>query len=375
MKIYNVTIVGGGNMGMCLAGIISRLERYKVTLLATNPKEFNKEIEIIDDELHIAYKSGNFIITDNIEESMKSADLIYCTYPAFLRERFIHKSGKYMKKNTILGFIPAYGGAEFYCKELINKGITIFGLQKPPYVCRTKKRGKIAGLMSRKSLLLVAAIPFDKSKFIVNLLEDMLQIKTVLLPNYMNVTLLPGNPLLHTSGSYRYLRDYNKGDTYPKQIYYYQEWDDECSNIICDLSNEMMNICKNLPIDLSGIKSIQEYYESPTPKALTEKFHTIPSFYPLTLPMIKNDNGYVPDFNSRFFIEDIPYGLCTIKALAMLIDKKTPMIDEILLWYKKQTGKEYFNENGEFGANISETAIPQLFGIDNVEKLREYYCK
>ena len=37
--------------------------------------------------------------------------------------------------------------------------MTVFGLQKVPYVARTKEPGKIAGLMSKKNKILVAALP------------------------------------------------------------------------------------------------------------------------------------------------------------------------------------------------------------------------
>ena len=45
-----VTIIGGGNIGMCLAGEISRIKGYDVTLFASNPKLFNKKIQVVDDE-------------------------------------------------------------------------------------------------------------------------------------------------------------------------------------------------------------------------------------------------------------------------------------------------------------------------------------
>lgn len=370
-----VTIIGGGNMGMCLAGVISRLSRYEVTLYASHPETFNRQIEVVDDELGITYRSGEFITTDNLIDAVKDAEFIYCTYPAYLREHFIKSAEEYIIPGTYLGFIPAYGGAEFFCDDLIQKGVVIFGLQKPPYVCRTKVRGRIAGLMSKKPELFEDAIPYSRSKEVAALLEDMLQIKTRILPNYMNVTLLPGNPLLHTSGSYYYLKDYKKGQAFPKQIYYYQSWNDECSNIICNFSNEMIAVCNELPLDLSGVHSIQEYYESPTPEDLTKKFHSIPSFYPLTLPMTHTEEGYFPDFNSRFFTEDIPFGVCIIKALALLADVPTPTADQILAWYRYETGKEYFCEDGSYGKDIKETAIPQKFGIDTVEKLKEFYLR
>lgn len=175
-----------------------------------------------------------------------------------MRSAFIEKAEQYIKPSATIGFIPAYGGAEFFCKKMIKKGVTVFGLQKPPYICRTKERGKIADLMSKKKELLLATLPNEKAKETAMLLQDMLGIKTEVMPNYMNVTLLPGNPLLHTSGSYCYLKDYKKGDTYPQQIYYYQSWNDECSRIICAFSDEMMNICDRIPIDLIYPAELQE---------------------------------------------------------------------------------------------------------------------
>lgn len=370
-----VTIIGGGNMGMCLAGVISRLQNYDVTLYATHPEVFHDSIIVEDDELNISYQSGTFKTTDVLKEAVEDAQFIYCTYPAFLREKFIREAEDYIQPDSYLGFIPAYGGAEFYCDDLIKKGVTIFGLQKPPYVCRTRSRGKVAGLMSRKSKLLEAAIPYVKSREVAVLLEDMLQIETEVLPNYMNVTLLPGNPLLHTSGSYYYLKDYKEGQSFPEQIYYYQSWNDECSEIICTFSDEMEAICEAIPLDLSGVLSIQEYYESPTPHELTKKFHSIPSFQPLLLPMIQMDDKFYPNFNSRYFTEDIPFGVCIMKALAVLVGVKTPTMDSILSWYREQTGKEYFLEDDNFGKDIDETAIPQKFGITTVESLTNFYMR
>ena len=370
-----VTVIGGGNIGMCLAGEISRLSRYDVTIYTSHPKDFERNIKITDDERNITFLSGEITATNNIEVALKDTDIVLCTLPAFLRKAFIQRAEPLVNNTAYFGFLPGYGGAEFYCGDLIKKGVTIFALQKVPYVARTKVRGKIAGLMSKKTKVYVAAIPKQKTKAVSELIEDMLLIETVCLNNYMEATLLPGNPLLHTSGSYVYLKDYKDGQGFDNQIYYYQSWTDECSKVICAFSDEMMEICRRLPVPLDGVQSIQEYYESPTPELLTKKFHTIPSFYPLTLPMKVKEGRYYPDFDSRFYTEDIPNGVCIIKALAIIAKVNTPTIDCILAWYNKMTGKEYFNADDSFGKDINETAIPQLFGIDTPEALKEFYLK
>ncbi|MDE6501602.1 MAG: NAD/NADP octopine/nopaline dehydrogenase family protein [Ruminococcus sp.] len=369
----NITVLGGGNIGMSLVGEISRIKGYDVTLYTSKPEKFDSRIDVVDDERNMTFKSGVFKSTANLREAVVDADVLLCTLPAFMRKKLIEDITEDIKPTAVLGFVPGYGGAEMYCRNLLDKGVTIFGLQKVPYVSRTKEVGKVAGIMARKTKLYVSAIPCSKTDEIAELLEDMLLIKTQSLKNYMSATLLPGNPLLHTSGSYVYLKDYKKGYHYPEQIYYYQSWVDECSKVICDFSDEMMSICKALPIDLSEVQSIQEYYESPTPQKLTVKFHTIPSFQPLTLPMIHDEEGFMPDFNSRFYTEDIPFGVCILKGLALIVNVETPTIDAILDWYYRMTGKQYFLADGSFGKDINETAVHQLFGIDSPEKIKEFY--
>ena len=229
--------------------------------------------------------------------------------------------------------------------------------------------------MSKKKMISVAALPHSKTNEVADMLENMLLMACGRLKNYMAATLLPGNPLLHTSGAVIYLDDYKDGQLFPEQIYYYQSWTDECSEFLCSFSDEMMEICKKLPIDLSEVESIQKYYESPTPKDVTRKFHSIPSFQPLTLPMKKVDGGFVPDFTFRFYIEDIPNGVCIIKALGLLVNVNTPTIDRVLDWYYRMTGKEYFKKDGAYGKDISETGIPQINGLNTLEKLTQFYSR
>ena len=84
-------------------------------------------------------------------------------------------------------------------------------------------------------------------------------------------------------------------------------------------------------------------------------------------------HGFIPDFSSRFYTEDIPNGVCIIKALSQFVGVETPTIDYVLDWYFRMTGKEYFQKDGSFGKDIMETAIPQINGIQTVEALVDFY--
>ena len=62
--------------------------------------------------------------------------------------------------------------------------------------------------------------------------------------------------------------------------------------------------------------------------------------------MIHTNNGYVPDFSNRYFIEDIPYGMLILKILAEHLRVSTPTMDKILFWAQQFMGEEYVHKEG-----------------------------
>jgi len=44
-------------------------------------------------------------------------------------------------------------------------------------------------------------------------------------------------------------------------------------------------------------------------------------------------NGVGLNINSRFFTEDIPYGLCILRDIGDLIGVKCPMSDRMIEWH------------------------------------------
>ena len=122
----NVTIIGGGNIGMCLAGEISRLKDYDVTMYVSHPETFSEKILVEDTEKNITFQSGIIQATDDLKTAVLDADIILCTYPSHLRKQLIADMEDYVKNSAAIGFFPGYGGAELFCNDLIARGVTIF---------------------------------------------------------------------------------------------------------------------------------------------------------------------------------------------------------------------------------------------------------
>ena len=58
---------------------------------------------------------------------------------------------------------------------------------------------------------------------------------------------------------------------------------------------------------------------------------------------------------TRYFTEDIPYGLILIKSYAVKYNVSTPKIDSIILWAQENMGKKYLIDGELNGENIDET--------------------
>ena len=54
--------------------------------------------------------------------------------------------------------------------------------------------------------------------------------------------------------------------------------------------------------------------------------------------MKRVEKGWVPDFNSRYFTADFPYGLAIIEDLAKVLRYDAPHIRDTMNWYRKVSG-------------------------------------
>ena len=125
--------------------------------------------------------------------------------------------------------------------------------------------------------------------------------------------------------------DWN-GEIYDHNILFYKEWTDEASQTLIDMDAEFMALLKKLPIEEGAIPPLLEYYESYDASSLTRKISSIPAFQTITSPMKRVEEGWIPDFESRYFTEDFPFGLKYIWTLANELNVDVPTIDKVYKW-------------------------------------------
>ncbi len=358
-----ICVIGGGNIGTLISTELSLNKDNEVRLLATRASDFSKEILIEDWNDNIAKKAEIFLITNDKQKAIDNAEIIFITVPASVLQDTVDSIIEFIQPGMMLGVIPGSGGVEFICKKLIDKGVIFFGLQRVPSIARIKEYGKIVINQSRKKQLSVSAIPRAYTDSVAKLLEKLFNIPCESLYNYLSVTLTPSNPILHTTRLYSIFKDYEEGTYYPRNILFYEEWNDDSSNILIKCDSELQDLCAALDMfDMTGVKSLKDYYEVKNSKEMTKKIRSIKAFHNIMSPMLSTDKGFIPDYESRYFTADFPYGLCVIKGIAEMMQVKTPNIDTVIKWYEKFAHKKYFIDDKFFGEG---TGIPQNYNIRN----------
>lgn len=330
----NITVVGGGNIGTQFA-VHCAHAGHSVTMYTSRPDEFDSELTIVDESGNVVLKGTLNNATSSAEVAMADADLVLITVPSTLMKKTADEIGPFIRSNALIGVVPGNGGSECAFKKCIDRGITFFAIERVPAVARLIEYGKTVRSVGYRSELHVAALPHSMSDHCCELVSSLFDMPCKPIACFLSMTLTPSNPILHTTRLKTIFKDYKEGGSYPKLPLFYEEWDNDSSELLLKCDDEVQQICAALTeFDLSDVKSLREHYESPDVPSITKKICSIEAFKGLKTPAIETENGFIPDFSSRYFTADFSYGLTIIAQIAHLIDLDVPYIKSVLSWYK-----------------------------------------
>lgn len=329
-----ITIVGGGNIGTQFA-VHCAHKGHEVTVFSSKPEMFSQTICCVDAQGKVTCHGQLACITADPQTAFSEAAVVFVTVPADCMAQYAQQITPYIRPGVMIGLIPGTGGGECAFRNCLSKGAILFGLQRVPAVARLVEYGKTVCSTGYRPELFAAALPQKHTDTCCQLLSEIFDIPCTPLPDYLNLTLTPSNPILHTTRLRTLFGDYRPGVVYSRIPLFYQEWSDESSRLLFACDDEVQQLCKKLSMfDLSGVRSLREHYESPTPEALTQKISHIPAFQGLPSPQKKVDGGYIPDLDSRYFTADFSYGLAILVQVAHLAECACPNMEATLAWYR-----------------------------------------
>jgi len=349
-----ITVIGAGNIGTQFA-VSFASKGYDVAIYASKPERISKTLCMINEENATITEAEISIVTNNIAEAVRDAEYIFVTHPAFMLKSTARLLEDCVEAGVKLCIVPGTGGAEFFFKNLVDKGVLLFGLQRVPSVARLVEYGKAVCVTGYRDKLNLGGIGREGIDKVSALLSDTFGMPCNILPNYLCVTLTPSNPILHTTRLRTLFGDYKEGIVYEMNTLFYEEWSQESSELLFACDDELQHVCKSLErLELSDVRSLKLHYESDTPEKLTAKIRSIKSLQGLTSPMTRVEGGFVPDFSSRYFTADFPYGLAILKEIAEVCGVSVPNMCETLKWYENITGNKSDFKLSDFGINTKE---------------------
>ncbi len=358
-----ITIAGGGNIGTQLM-VHSAAKGHDVIAYTSKPEVFSKHLNIVDENDRTTLEGDITLATNNPSEAFKDADLIMVTLPSMMMKDIADKIYEFARPDALICVVPGNGGSECAFARCIERGNVFFALERVPAIARLVVKGKTVRSTGYKKEIHVASIPAAKAQDCCDIIASIFDTQECsTIPNFLNLTMTPSNPILHTTRLRSIFRDYKPGVVYEKLPLFYEEWSDDSSELLFLCDEEVQNICKALPeYSLEFVKSLRIHYESPTIEAMTKKISSIPAFKGLKTPSEKVEGGFIPDLHSRYFTADFSYGLAIIKQIAVFAGVDTPNIDETLAWYDNIR-----IEQGDFSYSD--------YGINTMEGFRKFYLR
>ena len=406
----NITVVGGGNIGTQFA-VHSAEKGHEVTVFTSSPGHFAMHLSIEDPAGNVLHEADICRATNDPEEAFGRADMIMITMPPTMMIPLAEIIYDNTDPHTIIGFVPGNGGFELAFSKCIERGNTFFGIDRVPAIARLRERGRTVCCSGYKDRLFVAALPSEKTEECSALVESIYDIPCVRLPGFMALTLTPSNPILHTARLKTIFRDYGPGVTYDSLPLFYEEWDDESSELLLACDDEIQDICRALPgFGLEHVVSEREFYSADTVEEMTRAITSEESLLGLTTPSVRAESaavrvrglsglwtsrkqrneeieahmkrrlrwrerlemrrrdrsvetaGLIPDLHSRYFTADFPYGLAVIQQIGQIAGVHTPNIDSLTDWY-------------DGIAIINDRISLADHGITDMDSLRGFYLR
>lgn len=324
-----ICICGGGSLAHVCAGVLSSQPEVVVNVFTRKPDLWSHRLEVTDC-YGIVYDGQLDVISNKPEEALKDCNMVFLCLPGFAIESTLMSIKPYIG-NAVTGSIVCSTGFFFTAHRVLGENTRLFGFQRVPYIARTTEYGHSANLLGYKPQLAVAVENVEDKDAFRQLVERIWMTPTKLLASHYEVSLTNSNPILHTGRLYSMWKDWN-GEIYDHNILFYKEWTVEASQMLIDMDAEFMKLLEVLPVTKGAIPSLLDYYESNDAESLTRKISSIPAFQNITSPMKEVDGGWIPDFGSRYFTEDFPYGLKYIISLAKENNVDCPNLNKVFDW-------------------------------------------
>lgn len=398
-----ILLCGGGNAVHVLSSYIGAHPDNEVHILSLFPGEALRlrnaiprtGIQCINDIGDDVYGSP-LTVSARVEDiAQDSIDVVIFALPSFTHESYLKALKPYLKPGIMIGAMPGEGGFDLTVRHVLGgdfvNASNVFALETLPWACRIVEYGRSVEVLGTKKE--VDVVFSSKEGGSTDMPLKVLQGLVGRLPvmnaacNFLAVTLMNINSIWHPTISFGYYRDKDVTKPFDEPPLFYQGADEYTAQMLGKISDEVLELKRVLMekypgLDLSSLHHVQEWMlrsygdDIEDKSSIQRMLLTNKGYRGLTHPMtvVHTSDGqkkYLPNFNYRYFSEDIPMGLIVTRGIAELAGVPTPNMDSVILWCQEQMGKEYLVDGGRLssltGKDLGTTRAPQTFGFTDLD--------
>lgn len=334
--MLKICICGGGSLGHVCAGVLASQKDVEVNIFTRHPEHWSHRLVVTDREGRV-YVGDLGVVSNSPGKALRGCDLVFLCLPGFAIERTLSLIAPHVN-GAVVGSVVCSTGFFFFAHRLLPEHVGLLGFQRVPFIARTDVYGHSARLLGYKPEVSVAMERIADPVLWLQRIEKLWLTPVKLLHSFYEASLTNSNPILHTGRLYDLWKDW-KGEVYGHNILFYKEWTDSASEVLIDMDAEFMRLLDVLPVEKGSLLPLLEYYESQDAASLTRKIRSIQAFEGILSPMKEVEGGWVPDFSSRYFTEDFPYGLRFIVELSRQHRVEAPTLHRVYEWGMSKLGQ------------------------------------
>ncbi|WP_429932666.1 NAD/NADP octopine/nopaline dehydrogenase family protein [Agrobacterium vitis] len=298
-------------------------------------------------------------VGNNPDEAVGDADLIVITQPAHARSAVLQRIAGSISstKQVFVGAIPGFCGFDWLAADHLGArdNVVIWGLKDVPHIAYDLVAGQSVRMGGAKAHLFAGLHRRESAqsaKALQTMLTALYNAPVTLLQDYLEITLTPGNALMHPAMLYGLLGPGAAWERKPfsEPLCWWSDCPEEGAHLLEMFDAENQAICQAIAtrtgLDLSSVKPLrQELIEAygdqiADSQTMYSLLRTNSAYAGIQLPLIPNHHGqgWLIDLESRAFHEDVACGQALLVKIAERLAVPIPAISKTYTWARHYHG-------------------------------------
>ncbi|WP_445681871.1 NAD/NADP octopine/nopaline dehydrogenase family protein [Radicibacter daui] len=352
-----VAICGGGRTGHLNAVLFGQQPDVEVRMLTGNEGLVERHRQggviraLLPDGSELAARPAG--VGSDPAMIVGDADIVLITQPANARLEVLRQIAPHLAtdKPVFVGAIPGFCGFDWLAEHVLGgrDNVVIWGMKDVPHTAFELVPGRSIRMGGAKSLLHVATHDRQSAQAGRQLqghLARLYEAPVELLKSYLEITLTPGNPIMHSSVIYGLIGPYGQwsGRAFTDPLCWWSDCPEIGAYFLERCDAESQALCKSiedrLKVDLSSVRPLKDEIvdaygdQIADPHTMLSVLRTNRAYAGIRAPLVEAEKPgrLVMDRSSRAFQEDIAFGLALLVEMGRRMAVSLPHIEEIFAW-------------------------------------------